>query len=181
MYVQFNAIDREKLNEALKILNRDGNDMETYQKALGSALSVLNNSRPEEGRSLEWAAEMIPAYKEIGRSLVKYMAHAKRDELVSQLLEIEKEFSATLGEYDGDDVVENIRLVLKNLENLPDDVLKAYQERSLTGKIASALKDFDEIQGIINRYELKDEGDLEAALKERDELREQADFFKKQF
>jgi len=165
MYTQFPANERERLNEALKIIQSQKTTSEDYQKAVVSALGVLNNAHAYDGQKLEWARETISAYTEIGKTLVARLG----EQLVG-----EKELRKAL--------IESIRRQRYTVSGT--DTFEGYEnvDEDTTGKdlvqfISSALEDYSELLQVMKGREISDGEGLEKALHERDKLLLQAEEF----
>ncbi|HTZ41701.1 MAG TPA: hypothetical protein VMC07_00635 [Candidatus Omnitrophota bacterium] len=172
MYTQFGA-DNQRLNDALKILNSDASSNRNFHQALYSAFEILGGSTPSDSKKIEWTTELALAYREVGRGLIKYldMQGISRADVVS----LEKEFPEIFPEYGAGNLVEMMRTMLKDLTSLQTDALPDYTDPILTRRVASMVEDYNSIMGVMNVHDLKDGGDLEAALKERDKLLEQVE------
>jgi len=177
MYSQFGFTEGVKLNDALKVLNSDLKDNWKYQEALSSALQVLKDSRAYEGKKPEWAVDVISAYREIGKNLLAHIDFVQS--YPEELLSLEKEFEGIINQYDDEDTMEKMRVILRDLTYIDNEKLSGDGSQTLTDRLKMTLNDFASISGIMNQYEVKDSSELDMALRERQELLEQAEMFER--
>jgi len=165
MYTQFPANERERLNEALKAIQSPKTASDDYQKAVVSALDVLNNSHAYDGQKLDWARETISAYTEIGKTLVARLGSIQigKNELRESLVKAIRTQRYTVS---GTDTFEGY-------ENVDEDATG----KDLVQFISSALKDYSEVMQVMKGREISDGEGLEKALHERDKLLMQSEEF----
>ncbi len=122
---------------------------------------TLKGSRPDSERGIEWAQDIIEAYRNLGKAIADFQQKYEPRGTSSK-------YEKLLSDFDGETSADRLNNALTFFEEI-EEMINKY---GIVDKkdLKERLESFRDMNVILNKYNISDNEDLRKKLKELDEL-----------